>query len=517
MATLGLEDARRAWYDGDAETTLALCDALERDEHTATESALLRARVYLRMLRADDARVLLAPLLPHTAGEAAVEVRTLLGTAYARSGDVERGLTLLREASASATSVQTHAEIALGIALAHYACNDFAGAESALDAIDASAVLAHARATELRGWIAKRRGTFDAAVSWFEAALTELDSSQERDRFLEANVVMALGNLAVELLDAPRWDAIERRAEHIDWEGPGMSYYGFWHRMNVSMAEEIAGRPREALQAARSAALTAPTNAFRTFAHCRRAAVLLAYDELLGYADLAATIREEFESIALPALRAFEEINLAAVVVATLAQIGDVEGTAATLERLRSLSPAQLAVLSDEPLKRGYLAYVDGLVADANHDAFTSQHRYREAFRTFRTIGMPRRAVLAGLQLIAINGDSEAAAYVGEWSLRLPATSWVRARIAKAHRRDADPVFAALSRAERDVLRLLYEGRSTAEIAAQRGRSAQTIRNTVSALFKAFGVDNRGALISECRRRAIFSDGPPPERGTAPR
>jgi len=54
-----LADARRAWYDGDAETTLALCDALERDERTATDSALLRARVYLRMQRADDARVLL--------------------------------------------------------------------------------------------------------------------------------------------------------------------------------------------------------------------------------------------------------------------------------------------------------------------------------------------------------------------------------------------------------------------------------------------------------------------------
>jgi DNA-binding CsgD family transcriptional regulator len=512
-----LADARRAWYDGDAETTLALCDALERDERTATDSALLRARVYLRMQRADDARVLLAPLLPHTAGEAAVEVRTLLGTAYARSGDVERGLTLLHDAAASATSVQARAEIALGIALAHYSRNDLAGAEVSLDAIDSSAPLTHARATELRGWIAKRRGASDLAVSWFEAALAELDRSPQRDRFLEANLVMALGNFAVELLDTPRWDAVERRAQRIDWDGAGMSYYRFWHRMNVSMAEEIAGRPREALQAARSAALTAPTNAFRTFAHCRRAAVLLAYDELLGYADLAATIREEFESIGLPELHAFEEINLAAVVAATLAQIGDAQGADATLARLRAMSSAQLSVLTDEPLKCGYLAYVEGLVADANHDAFTAQHRYREAFRTFRAIGMPRRAVIAGLQLVAVNGDPDTLAYVDEWSVRLPATSWVRARAAKAQPHSGDSLFAALSRAERDVLRLLYEGRSTAEIAAQRGRSAQTIRNTVSALFKAFGVDNRGALISECRRRAIFSDGPPPERPPATR
>jgi tetratricopeptide (TPR) repeat protein len=380
VTTIGLEEARQAWRAGDAERTLALCDALERDRSTATESALLRARVFLRMQRADDARVLLAPLLPHTTGEHAAEVRTLLGTAYARSGDVERGLTLLQEADALSKSDQSRAEIALGVALAHYARRDFALAEKALDAVDPSATAEHARALECRGWIAKCRGAFPAAVSAFEAALAELDRSPQRDDFLEANLVMVLGNLAVELLDSARWDEIERRAERIAWDGIGMSYYRFWHQLNVSMMAEMYGRPREALQAARSAALGSPSNAFRTFAHCRRAAVLLAYEELLGYADLAATIREEFDAIDLSALRAFEEINLAAVVVATLAQIGDADGAAATFARLGAMSPAQLALLTDEPLKRGYLAYVEGLLADANHDAFTAQHRYRESF-----------------------------------------------------------------------------------------------------------------------------------------
>lgn len=64
--------------------------------------------------------------------------------------------------------------------------------------------------------------------------------------------------------------------------------------------------------------------------------VVLSLLALLGYADLAATIREEFEAIDLSALRAFEEINLAAVVVATLAQIGDADGAGATFARLGS-------------------------------------------------------------------------------------------------------------------------------------------------------------------------------------
>ena len=181
------------------------------------------------MQRADDARILLAPLLPHTAGDHAAELRTLLGTAYARSGDVERGLTLLEEADVWATSVELRSEIALGIALAHYAKRDFARAEDSLAAVDASSLLVHARALECRGWIAKCRGAFPAAVSFFEAALEELDRSPQRDRFLEANLVMVLGNLAVELLDSARWGDVARRAASIAWDGLGMSYYRFWH------------------------------------------------------------------------------------------------------------------------------------------------------------------------------------------------------------------------------------------------------------------------------------------------
>jgi DNA-binding CsgD family transcriptional regulator len=513
VATRQLDDARQAWNAGDADGTLALCDALERERDTALDSAILRARVYLRIQRSNDARVLLAPLLSHVDGERAVEVRALLGTAYARNGDATRGLMLLNAASAASITAESRSEIALGVALAQYASANFAAAETALAGVDSSVMLLHARALELRGWIARHFGRFADATVFFESALAELDRSPLRDPFLEANLIAVLGNLAVELLDIAHWEAIARRAQSVTWHGTGMAYYRFWHRMNSSMVDELCGRPAQALQAARSASVGAPSSAFRIFAHCRRAAVLFAYDERLGYADLAATVREEFEAIDLTDLHAFEEVNLVPVVAATLAQIGDAGNATATLARLNALSPAQRALLTDEPAKRGYLAHVEGLVADANHDAFTAQHRYREAFRIYREIGLPRRALSPALALDAVNGDPSAASYIDELALRLPPASWVRIRLAKRRRQDSDPVFAELSRAERDVLRLLYEGYSTAEIAAQRGRTAQTIRNTVSALFKAFGVDNRGALISECRRRAIFSDAPPP-RGT---
>jgi DNA-binding CsgD family transcriptional regulator len=501
-----LAAAERAWFDGEVERCLMLCDdvagALTISD--AERLAILRARALLRLQRAPEALALLTERFGATGerGDNAAAMM-LIGTAHVRRGEVERGLAVLHNAARDA-DVALRSEIALGIALAQFNAGDLTGAEAALDRVDPTSDVVYARALEYRGWIAKRRGDFAASVEQFEAALAQLDRSRQRDRFVEASVVTVLGNIAVELLDEARSDAMRQRGDRIVWDGAGMAYYRFWHEMNRSMADETYGRPRDALVAARNAAAAAPSDAFRIFAHCRRAAVLLAYGEPLGYEDLAATIRAEFDAIDISALQAFEEVNLAAVVVATLALIGDAAGAASALERLHAMSPAQLAVLTEEPLERGYLVYVEALVADADGDTFTAQHRYGDALRAFREAGAIRRAIVAALQLVDLNADPAALRYVDAQVARLPAESWLRARAAKVAERREDPLFAELTRAEREVLELLYDGRSTSDIAAIRGRSAQTIRNTVSALFKTFGVDNRGALISECRRRAMF-------------
>ena len=503
-----LAAAQRAWIEGDAERCLALCDDVADAGGGDPESlALLRARALLRLRREPEA---LAELTAESGAPrefaTSPAARMLAGTGYVRSGEIERGLAVLNEAArdADAADVALCSEIALGIALARYDTGDLAGAETALDRVDSGSEIVYARALELRGWIAKRRGEFALAIDHFDAALAQIDHSQQRDRFVEASVVTIQGNLAVELLDEARWDAMQRRGDRITWDGEGMAYYRFWHEMNRSMADETYGRPREALHAARNAAAAAPSQAFRIFAHCRRAAVLLAYDELLGYEDLATTIRAEFDAVDVGVLQAFEEVNLAAVVVATLALIGDAAGATAALQRLHAMPATQRAVLTQEPLERGYLAYVEALVADASGDTFAAQHGYGEAVRAFQDVGAVRRAILAALRLIDLNADAAALHFVDSQVTRLPVQSWLRIRAAKFAKRHTDPFLAELTRAEREVLELLYHGRSTSDIAAIRGRSPQTIRNTVSALLKTFGVGNRAALISECRRRSIF-------------
>jgi len=306
------------------------------------------------------------------------------------------------------------------------------------------------------------------------------------------------------VLDFALWETILVRARDVPWDAAGLEYNRFWLEMTRSMADEIAGRPREALQAARNAALCAPSRAFRAFAECRRASVLFAYGELLGYEDLAASLRAELDATDLRSLHEFEEINLPVMVAETLAAIGDGPGAAAALRRVDAMSPAQHALLRDEPLKRAYLAFVEGLVTDANNDALRAQHRYREALRAFSEMGLTRRALLAALPLGELSGDETMLAFIAEQVRALPASSWVRAKAARRTAWIGDALLAGLTRAEREVIELLHEGRSTAEIAAIRGRSPQTIRNTISKLLQTFGVGNRQALVSECAHRGAF-------------
>jgi DNA-binding CsgD family transcriptional regulator len=57
-----------------------------------------------------------------------------------------------------------------------------------------------------------------------------------------------------------------------------------------------------------------------------------------------------------------------------------------------------------------------------------------------------------------------------------------------------EDALARLSDAEREVLRALLEGHTTAEIAASRGRAARTVANQVAKIFRKLGVGSRAEL-----------------------
>ncbi len=497
----------RAWFAGDFEGCLELCARVRpHDVDMVSQLALLRARALLRLSRPDDAiAVVRSVFVAHGTLDASLTARMLLGTAYVRRGDHGVGLDLLEDAyRASAHAHPTiRSEIVLNIGLAHYGLRALDDAARALDLVSPGADIVHARALEYHGWVAIGRGDYVAATQRFLSALRRLDECRHYDRFLEANAIQALAILAAERLDRTSWLVVEHRTRNMDWIARGLATPLFGVALSASMMEEVNGRIREALQWAGEAERAAGHDGARLFALCRRAAILRGVNECYAHHDLVVRIRDELQRIDLTGLDG-DERQLPLALAIEVAATGDVLGARALLKQYDELpAPSAMFSLTFDHRPVGFRTFAEAVVADASGDHQQAHHRYRDAFQIFNRIGYERRALLSALRLGELTGQTYLLEYVDRTLCKLSARSPLRDRARRHNPTLTDPAVSELSLTERAVLQLVCAGKSTAEIAALRGRSKQTVRNTVSRILTAFDVPDRPALLRECARRGI--------------
>ena len=430
-------EAMRSWFAGDFDGCLALCDRVRpNDVDMVSQLALLRARALLRLGRPDEAiQVVRNVFVAHDTLDASLTAQMLLGAAHVRRGDHRRGLFLLE--AARAASAQAHptirSEIALDIALAHYALRDLDGVARALDEVAPTADIVHARALQTRGWLAVARGDYVGATDAFRAALLRLDGCRQTDRLLEAHTVQALAILAAERLDHAAWLFVEQRARRLDWTASGLAapYYGI--AISASMVEEVHGRIDEALRWAGEAEEVARNEGARLFATCRRATVLRTAGEAYGHRDLVARVRRAVQTLDLAAFDG-DERGLAIALAIEVAASGDVLGGRALLKRYDDLPPpSPLLSLTGDRRPVGFRAFADAVVADAAGDVAQAHQCYREAFQIFHGIGYARRALLAALRLGELTGQTYLLEYVDRTLRRLADRSPLRARARLHH------------------------------------------------------------------------------------
>jgi DNA-binding CsgD family transcriptional regulator/tetratricopeptide (TPR) repeat protein len=499
----------RAWFTGDFEGCLALCDRVRpHDVDMVSQLALLRARALLRVQRPDDAiKVVSDVFVAHGTLDASLTARMLLGTAHVRRGDYRHGLDILEAAYRASPDAHPtiRSEIALSIALGHYCVRELDDAERALDLVSPAADIVHARALEHRGWIAIARSDYAAATHSFSGALRRLDGCRHYDRFLEAQGIFALSMLAAERLDRATWIFVEHRSERFDWSASGLVAPQFWVGIYSSMVYEADGRTSEALRLAGDAEQLVVSSVLSLLAQCRRAAILRNAGERFGHADLVRRMRAELDALDVSTLQGDDQL-IPLSVAEEVAYCGDVVGARMLLKRYDAMgSPSGATALANDPRLRASRAFVDGVVADAAGDRQQAHHHYRQAFQTFKRVGYDRRALLAALRIGEITGQTYLLDYVDHTLRKMSDHSPLRVRARRHNPLLKDPVVAELSSTERTVLEMVCEGKSTAEIAAARGRSTQTIRNTVSRILTAFAVADRSALVRECVRRGIIA------------
>jgi DNA-binding CsgD family transcriptional regulator len=497
-----LDDAAAALAGGRYERCLDLTEPLRTpDDEERARRAMLRARALAGLARFSEAlEVLDGATLPRAeASSAALALRALRGMLLVGNGQLEAGRTVLDRAleDAAGAAPEVRAEILFERARAAYVAGELDAAERMVREIDPFPASFGVRATGLRAWIAHHRNEHANAEELARTAI-ERAAAHVTDVPVQSRLLGMLAVLAVERLDFELWSFVEGHAARFDL---GL-FSELGHRVHWgrSALYEANGQPEEAIDAARTLSRAAASDAHALIGRCRRASVLHRYGERLAHRDLAASIRRQFEALDLASIREWSAAPLPIEVAETLALMGDGDGAQHALRAQRTLRRLPLSPYAENPVWLAMRVYAEGAVADASGGALLAQRRYRQAFETFRRLGFVRRAMQVALRLLDISGDGVLAAYVDDHARALSSRSWIRAKLASSAVQRSDSALQRLSRAERDVLAYLLDGRSTADIASARGRSPQTTRNTISKLYTAFGVESRSALLREAAR-----------------
>jgi DNA-binding CsgD family transcriptional regulator len=498
-----VDEAMRAWFAGDYERCLHLCDGVRfGDPETRCHVGLLRARALLRLERPGDALAALSDVASLASGtDEALTHRMLTGEAQVRSGELELGLSLLRSAQRDAGSAHPtiRSEIALNIGLAHYARHEMVAAERALKLVDKDADLVYARAIQTRAWIAFSRGSHERAAKLFAHALSTLDNCRHYDRFFEANCVRAIAHLSLERFDTRLWAIVDKRRAGIDWSWNGLSHPRF-HLAYCAAAYrlDVEGSPLEAAREARQAERIAPSDPLRVQSICKRASIARHTGEVHGHVDHLEAACETLADLDVASFSG-DEVVVPLVIAEELASADSAEARA-VFDRycgLAAISP--MRQLAHTSATETYRQFVEAMIYECCGDHREAVQRYRKVLRKFRDTGFTRRAVMAALRLVNLNGDRGALAYADAATKHLSPRSWMRLQI---EARKAPQV--RLTVLQRELLMQICEGKSNPEIARARGRSLHTVRNMVARLFEIFEVRSREQLAVECVRRGLY-------------
>ncbi len=272
------------------------------------EATLLRARSLYRLKQYRETIALLEPILSRFAdGDESCTARMLLGSSIARSGDVDRGLTILDAAAMDAERKTVHkairAEIAHARALAHWTRRDQEKTEGLARVAEAAcADIISVRATQLRAFVALTKQRFAEALTLFNLTLDAYWRCRQRDADLAEMTVHEIAALELMLRSASvrgthavtdrrrirdRWDAAPESPSVTRLQTYAVDAWLFAHDGDRDTAFRKMRRAEE----------MAPAAAWRVWALAGRAALAAAFDEHGSAREHAALATELSQSV----------------------------------------------------------------------------------------------------------------------------------------------------------------------------------------------------------------------------
>lgn len=496
-----LEEARHTFRRAHFEDAAALLRERLARPGADAGSAVLLARVELRRGNPPEALAVLTRFARSSKRLAKAEAAMLKAVAFARMGDAASSRAQFRAAESLLQPEDAlHGELLYQQAASAWIDRKLDRAEKLLDRIPAHRdddLDLHA--SILRGAIASANEDLPSQGAILLGALRRVGSHSEPDVYLYGMLVTHIASLAEELPSSDLRDAAIAHAANVSWTREIADLH-FHTARAIAWRHALEGDEFSAFRRLKEALAAASTDAWRVAALTDRAYLAAALgeprwaaQELRDAHELAAAI--DWSGIA-------GEEKLALPVLAELFAERDPAVAIAYVTTFSNVGKNYPRVLSSRRDRRieALEAYSLGKVQLGLGEREEGKRLLSRAWSIYDAMRMPWRAARAALALAEIDStqpwreraQSALAAYPRSWLARGGGRS-------SAH---AVPRGRAvtLTAAQQTVLDLLLQGRGTDEIARDLGRSAFTVRNHIKAIFKAYGVSSRSALIVRASR-----------------
>lgn len=480
---------------------------LERREERVA-AAQMQARALLTLDRPED----VAPLLQRAGKEAKTAEETasstmLLGAALTRTNRREHGEALLDESAAAAQKLpKLAAEVAYYRALSRWSTYQLAESEEIIEAaLPAAADVGRARLLQLLGWIDVRRENYGAAAHEFTAALDELTKAKNADVKGRARILIALANIAAETIDLRLGRLVRREYEKGPWsedtrvERSRVLAYLSW----LSLLEGEIARAWDERQLALTLSADTTYHALALVDAANVAGVVGDRFSERRYLELAASLLLRGDQVNLDMDRRAATLALVGAVPALNVETARKVMTLYERTRPRGTAGGDLSAFEGDRRFEAYEAYARGKLAVAEGATQQGAADLERSLEAWTRLGYRLRVAVTANVLRTVTGDRRFAQIALD-ALRNTPNAWLRESLER--RTNEDDPLAQLTPAERRVLTELCKGRKAREIAATFDRSFNTINNHTRAIFSAFGVRSRAALVAECARLGILDD-----------
>ena len=484
-----LAEAARLYRAGEFTSCHEVLDQTEG----GARADFLRVDVLFRERRHADALKTLLAMTGALSPQDDVHRTILIGAAYSYTGDFAKGTLWFEKAQAGIASNRS-----LQLELAHHRGNAAWAMHDDDRALSDAAILESANDPAYRGlglvlhsWIDVHRGDAAAQARRLVHALEAFESAPQRDEYYIVRTLFTLAAVCREM-KLPRATArLKKAVERVQWPA-ALARERFHITRLLAWIEALSGDELSAFRLFKQSAALAPSTAWKVLSVLDRARLArshgeesFAQDQLYEAHTLASEVKWN---------ETHDEERCALLILAELFASAEPRVATGYLERFRALPPVDgnLAYASDRRVN-AFASYSAGIAHKQMGNGAIALAALTDAWETFERYAYGWRSALAAADIYELTGArtwlTRARHAIAPWP-----NTWIARKITKL---DAEKLpIAKLTSTQRRVYDALLEGCSTKEIAEKLGRSPNTVRNHIAAVFIAFRVKSRAQLLA---------------------